>query len=496
MKRKILLLLLIGVLFTGGLPVFADYFLTDIVSADMPITNSSRPGLYKITDDILMRGDALVNLESNSLQTGRMACEYYDSNTFISVDRKPQSNRYTKVDRSSGQISGCTPAYMVPDRDDFREFHYSGYQDISIIYYQSRRIIILDGAYAEVGTSLIPTSYLGDSIALDPVGASKTINGRIYYGIKSEYYLTSYDRTYYRNYITGAQGKINTAPSAVSDVELFDNAPIDYNSNKFTASYSIVEKDGKTTVNYGGATIILDGINIDIEAIRQTGDVIRVFVADGDYNGILRALDFVSGDNPRHLLTYSSDPSALQLIDKFGYYGLSFPDGSDTNWLRTTQNGLLPYSSADGSSLGTNSWRFNEAHINTIYENGQKLSDKYATISELNSAKSGFTNKYTTLNNLVQTLNSRVTNIADSTGDSQINVQANTAFHIKFSKYKDLNVGNSNNGVTVTAEDATGITLSGTLTSVGVKVVKLGGHVFIFNVEAKPSNSSVNVNVN
>ena len=49
-----------------------------------------------------------------------------------------------------------------------------------------------------------------------------------------------------------------------------------------------------------------------------------------------------------------------------GYQGITRPDGDDGDWIRTTQNGIIPYSSGTTSSLGTNSWKFREAWIQTV----------------------------------------------------------------------------------------------------------------------------------
>ena len=50
-----------------------------------------------------------------------------------------------------------------------------------------------------------------------------------------------------------------------------------------------------------------------------------------------------------------------------GFYGLTRPDGNDFDWIRTTSNGIIPYQSGSYSSLGTSSWRFSKAYIDTIY---------------------------------------------------------------------------------------------------------------------------------
>lgn len=50
-----------------------------------------------------------------------------------------------------------------------------------------------------------------------------------------------------------------------------------------------------------------------------------------------------------------------------GYWGFKFP--SNSTYLRTPPNGLLPHAQGTSNStvLGTSSWRFNSAYINTVY---------------------------------------------------------------------------------------------------------------------------------
>lgn len=49
-----------------------------------------------------------------------------------------------------------------------------------------------------------------------------------------------------------------------------------------------------------------------------------------------------------------------------GYQGMTRPDGSDNDWIRTTKQGIIPYSSSTDSALGTSSWQFREAWIQTV----------------------------------------------------------------------------------------------------------------------------------
>lgn len=57
------------------------------------------------------------------------------------------------------------------------------------------------------------------------------------------------------------------------------------------------------------------------------------------------------------------------------YWGLGNPDGDDSDWIRTTVNGLIPFQSGGQgnghSALGTSSWYFKEAFIDTV--NGTNL---------------------------------------------------------------------------------------------------------------------------
>lgn len=94
--------------------------------------------------------------------------------------------------------------------------------------------------------------------------------------------------------------------------------------------------------------------------------------------------------------------------NKNGYYGLACPDGNDTDWIRSTVNGLIPYQSGiagDGhSSLGTSTWYFSEAYIDFIHgslkgtadravcdDEGNKISSTYlkATSTEFDSITIG-----------------------------------------------------------------------------------------------------------
>ena len=48
------------------------------------------------------------------------------------------------------------------------------------------------------------------------------------------------------------------------------------------------------------------------------------------------------------------------------YNGLALEDGTDTNYIRTTKNGIIPYQSGGYSNIGTSSWRFANGYFNNV----------------------------------------------------------------------------------------------------------------------------------
>ena len=54
---------------------------------------------------------------------------------------------------------------------------------------------------------------------------------------------------------------------------------------------------------------------------------------------------------------------------KNSYQGFAFDDGTDTSYIRTTKNGILPYQSGGYSNIGTSSWRFASGYFNNMNVN-------------------------------------------------------------------------------------------------------------------------------
>lgn len=63
-------------------------------------------------------------------------------------------------------------------------------------------------------------------------------------------------------------------------------------------------------------------------------------------------------------------PTLIKAVSKNGYWGMADHDGSDSNWIRTTTVGIIPYQSGGAGGghcgLGTSSWYFSSAYIDTV----------------------------------------------------------------------------------------------------------------------------------
>ena len=68
---------------------------------------------------------------------------------------------------------------------------------------------------------------------------------------------------------------------------------------------------------------------------------------------------------------------AMTYKERNGHPGMALMGENDGGWIRTTQNGLIPYQSGGHGSVGTSSWQFNSIYGKAIYENGTALTSKY-----------------------------------------------------------------------------------------------------------------------
>lgn len=122
--------------------------------------------------------------------------------------------------------------------------------------------------------------------------------------------------------------------------------------------------------------LTVDGTNSGLDA-----DVIRGTIPGA---GGLTLLGLSSlGTEWTTLLSSSALTLMKSTLDASTYYGLTDPSGSSVNWIRTTSKGLIPYTSGGASALGTSSWPFSYAYINTMYGNASSA-DKLSTARKIN----------------------------------------------------------------------------------------------------------------
>ena len=65
--------------------------------------------------------------------------------------------------------------------------------------------------------------------------------------------------------------------------------------------------------------------------------------------------------------------NVIRAVSANGYWGMARPDSNTSDWIRTTSSGIIPYQSggrgAGHCGLGTSSWYFSSAYIDTVYGN-------------------------------------------------------------------------------------------------------------------------------
>lgn len=133
-----------------------------------------------------------------------------------------------------------------------------------------------------------------------------------------------------------------------------------------------------------GTDTVTDKLYIGVGAEPWNNNGLQVTSSSIDFKG---NKIYHAGDKPTPAeigaatSSHNHDGVYMKQASANGYYGMT-ANGDETNWVRTTVNGIIPYASGTASSsLGTSSWSFREAHITTIYENGTSLVSKYAPIS-------------------------------------------------------------------------------------------------------------------
>lgn len=121
---------------------------------------------------------------------------------------------------------------------------------------------------------------------------------------------------------------------------------------------------------------LIDSSNISTQSVNYANSAGSV--AWGNVSGrpsSLPASDVYSwakaSTKPSYSYTEITDrPTLIKAVSKNGYWGMADHDGSDSNWIRTTTAGIIPYQSGGAGAghcgIGTSSWYFSNAYIDTV----------------------------------------------------------------------------------------------------------------------------------
>lgn len=92
-----------------------------------------------------------------------------------------------------------------------------------------------------------------------------------------------------------------------------------------------------------------------------------------------------TGSATKSLNIAPSSIGALGAVSANGYWGMAAPDKNTSTWIRTTNQGLLPYQSGSIGSghqdLGTSSWYFANAYIDNVNAKNYNLQNGAAVIT-------------------------------------------------------------------------------------------------------------------
>ena len=82
----------------------------------------------------------------------------------------------------------------------------------------------------------------------------------------------------------------------------------------------------------------------------------------------------------------------LSTLTKNDYQGFAFDDGSDTNYIRTTKNGIIPYQSGGYSNIGTSTWQFANGYFVTLHVNEVKANTIHVSKNSIKFANNDYIN--------------------------------------------------------------------------------------------------------
>lgn len=170
---------------------------------------------------------------------------------------------------------------------------------------------------------------------------------------------------------TPGSNNVGTASSAFNNMSAKQFTL--YPSVNTTYGYYKIQTEGTTSAT-GEARISL-GNNIATGTAHNAKGTLFLFGTNTGYTQINAGNNSTS--NISVDLPSASGKIPLMKTDADGYWGILPPTGSESTWLRSPKSGIIPYSKniADGSSLGSASWPWNNVHSKNFKINGVDQSE-------------------------------------------------------------------------------------------------------------------------
>ena len=252
--------------------------------------------------------------------------------------------------------------------------------------------IVLNGATYQVGTFWSSGNIWGNHFYpnADLTYSLGNLNYR---------YNTMYGHQLYLSGTTNATMTAASTNPRITFAESTNTQPVhliytDYDNYRSPAGLKVIggdsatpawfEVEGNAYIGNGYVEILKDGEGGTIklhsksdtyiyEIDAYNDETIRIHTASKNPNGVNKFISWngKTGNLSLDGLVYIKNAYPAMAMEGDGsYWGMGTPDAGFSNWIRTTVNGIIPYSS-DGtngkSSLGTSSWPFATVYAKTFY---------------------------------------------------------------------------------------------------------------------------------
>lgn len=199
--------------------------------------------------------------------------------------------------------------------------------------------------------------------------------------------LTNYSSRVYDATVTRTANTVLAAPNGSNGTASFRKLAVADlpTSNILTrqgwwasgSGQNVNDLKGGSTFVYTTHSAPTNGTMVALDCSGNTNYTAQLIMGYNDGTMYWRARN---GDNS----TWSDWKAATPMVAENGYWGIKAAGGGN-DWIRTTSNGLIPYQSGGSGSghcgLGTSSWYFSYAYIDSIYTTSGATGFKCRNIS-------------------------------------------------------------------------------------------------------------------